>query len=187
MRRRLPTAALLIAALLAAGACGHKEERVLQAETEGVYLTLGELIYQVQISRLLNPQDAEDRAYFVGIDPAERELEGAEQWFAVFMRVQNEDDQPHPAAEEFEIEDTAGNRYEPVEFAEENVFAYRAGPVPGDGGLLPAPSSAAAESTIQGSLVLFKIPAPNLENRPLALKIRAGDVPGQEAEVDLDV
>ena len=37
------------------------------------------------------------------------------------------------------------------------------------GAVLPVADSPAAEGTIQGALVLFKIPATDLENRPLEL------------------
>ena len=38
-----------------------------QAETEGIYLDVGDLKYQVQISRELNPADIEDRDYLKGL------------------------------------------------------------------------------------------------------------------------
>ena len=37
--------------------------------------------------------------------------------------------------------------------------------------VLPLPSSPAAENTIQGSMLLFKIPVANFQNRPLELEI----------------
>ena len=40
----------------------------LHGATEGTYLDLGGLKYQVQISRLLNPSSIEDRAYLVGLN-----------------------------------------------------------------------------------------------------------------------
>jgi hypothetical protein len=49
------------------------------------------------------------------------------------------------------------------------------------------PDSPPSESTIQGSLLLFRIPTRNLENRPLELSIASPDTPGQTATVDLDV
>jgi hypothetical protein len=188
MRSSLRPLVLLAAALalvLALGACGVKEEETTRGETEGTYLDLGELKYQVQISRELNPDDREDEAYLVGVPEEERELAPNETWFAIFMRVQNVTDDPHPAAEEFEIRDTQGEVFEPVELGPENNFAYRPAEVSADQ-TIPLPDTPAAENTIQGSLVLFKIPYANLENRPLELEIRDPAEADRSASVDLD-
>lgn len=84
------TLALLLAGLLAVGliatGCGEEEEE-LDVE-EGVPVELGELRYNVQITRFLNPHDAEDRAYLRG----EREAPANEEYLAVFMTVENEGD-----------------------------------------------------------------------------------------------
>jgi hypothetical protein len=171
-------------AALALGACGNKEEHVLHAATEGIYVDVGGLKYQVQISRVLNANDREDRDYLVDL-PADQQLGLKDNWFAVFMRVENDSDKAAPAADSYDIKDTQGNVYHPVAMGPKNVFAYR--PVvlqPKD--LLPLPSSAAAENTIQGSMLLFKIPVANFQNRPLVLQIPAPD--GDETgTVDLDV
>ena len=63
-----------IALVAALGACGAKEDEITHGETEGAYLDLGELKYQVQISRQLNPADREDEAYLLGLPAEEREL-----------------------------------------------------------------------------------------------------------------
>src|SRR5919205_1484279 len=164
MRRRLPALLLAAFAVLALGACGNKEKAVLFGPTEGAYLDLGPLVYQVQISRLLNPFSAEDRGYLVDVRNAK--LTGQQQWFAVFMRVQNTGDRTAPAASDYKITDTQGTVFRPVQTGPQNVFAYRRRRVPPDG-VLPVTDSPPSESTIQGSLVLFKIPTPNLANRPL--------------------
>ena len=53
------------------------------------YLNVGPLIYQVQLSRELNPYNIEDSAYLQGLTPAQRQLEPGQEWFAVFMQVYN--------------------------------------------------------------------------------------------------
>jgi hypothetical protein len=184
--RQLVLLAAAVALVAALGACGAKEDEITHGETEGAYLDLGELKYQVQISRQLNPADREDEAFLLGVPEEERELAPNETWFAIFMRVQNITDEPHPAAEEFEIRDTQGEVFEPVELGPENVFAYRPAEIPAER-TLPAPDSPPAENTIQGSLVLFKIPFANLENRPLELEIRDPAVPDRTVSVDLDI
>ena len=66
MRRLLVISAALLCALAAAG-CGNKQETVTLGETEGIYLDIDELKYQVQISRYMNPDDVEDQAYLTGL------------------------------------------------------------------------------------------------------------------------
>ena len=184
--RRTVTLLLALAAVTALAGCGNKQDRVLHGGTEGIYLDLGELKYQVQISRLLNPSNPEDSAYLVGLNGAQRDLPAGQEWFAVFMRVQNEDGRPHPAAKDYVITDTQNTKFRPIPLGPDNVFAYRPGNV-GPHSLLPVPDSPAAEGTIQGSLLLFKIPTRNLENRPLVLSIASPDTPGETATVNLDV
>ena len=60
---------LLLLALVAAlfAGCGNKGEEVSEAETEGIYLTVAGLTYQVQMSRFLNPGDVEDAQYLMGL------------------------------------------------------------------------------------------------------------------------
>lgn len=187
MRRPIIVALALLSAL-ALGACGNKHERTLHGHTEGAYLDLGPLKYQVQISRLLNPVDPEDKAYLVGLTGADRQLKSGEEWFAVFMRVQNETGAPQQAGapSDYLITDTQGTKFRPIQIGPDNVFAYRGGTVLPHN-LIPVPDSPPAETTIQGSLLLFKIPFTNLENRPLELSIQATNAPGETATVDLDV
>ena len=78
-------------------ACGnHHDEtaRVQLIEGEGFYLSLGELKYQVQISRQLNPHDVQDRDYLRGVPEAQRTLAADEVWFGVFLQVENESGEP---------------------------------------------------------------------------------------------
>jgi hypothetical protein len=184
MRARLLTLLLVIVAALAVGACGDKEEITLHGDTEGTYIDVGGLKYQVQISRLLNPTDREDVGYLIDL-PAGQTLGATDQWFAVFMRVENDSDKAERAATDYDIRDTQNNVYRPIEMGPKNVFAYRSAVLqPKD--LLPLPSSPAAESTIQGSMLLFKIPVANFQNRPLVLEIHS-PIGGPTGTVDLDV
>ena len=184
--RRLLTSLATLALVLGLAGCGNKEAETLHGTTEGAYLDLGGMKYQVQISRQLNPASIEDRYYLIGLSAADRRLPAGQEWFAVFMRVENDGDKAERAATDYLITDTQGNRYRPLSFAPVNVFAYRGGVLkPTD--ILPAPDSPAGQGSIQGALLLFKIPTRNLENRPLELAIRSNDAPGVTATVDLDV
>jgi|SRR5919198_2511406 hypothetical protein len=184
MRLRLLTPLMALVLALALSACGNKEKEVHFGATEGAYLDLGGLKYQVQISRELNPADPEDHGYLIGAD--QKTVRPDEAWFAVFMRAQNFTGQAHPAAREFELSDTQGNKWLPIPLPPQNVFAYRPVTV-GANAVLPLPDSPAGENTIQGSLVLFKVPFANFANRPLVLKIVDPTDPAHSAEVDLDV
>lgn len=183
MRRLLP-ALLALAALAAAGCGGHTGQRV-SAETEGLYLDVGEMTYQVQISRYMNPADQEDRAYFAGLPEGGEQLPGDEAWFGIFLRVQNEDTQAHRAAGNIVIEDTVGNKYRPVGLGDENLFAYRAEMVLPES-VYPAPDTTAATGPVgNGLLLLFRLKIESLQNRPLIMRISEGA--GQPSEVKLDV
>jgi hypothetical protein len=187
MRRATRLTAILAAlCALAAAGCGNKEETVTQGETEGIYLDVGDLKYQVQISRYLNMADVEDVAYLKGLPVNAEEPTGDETWFGVFLRVQNEGDETVAPAKMFEIHDTQDNVYRPIPLdTNVNVFAYKPDPI-APKSLIPTPDSAAAEGVIQGSLLLFKIKNEALQNRPLEFVIKEGGG-GGEATVDLDV
>ena len=180
--RRSALALLAVAALGASG-CGNKQDITTTAETEGIYLDLGGMKYQIQMSRYLNPSDVEDRSFLAGL-PGGVKPTGDEVWFGVWMRVQNETDKPLPVATEYEIHDTQDSVYRPVPIdAKSNPFAYQAGQI-GPGNVLPLPDSAAGNTAIQGSLLLFKVKVDSLQNRPLELKISQG---GSTATAAIDV
>ena len=184
MKRVLYIAALLCALLFAG--CGNKEEGgVTVADTEGIYLDVDELKYQVQISRYMNPNDVEDRAYLTGLPASTPEPTGDETWFGVFIRVQNTTDKPIAPANDFRIVDTQDKVYRPIPLDTNiNPFAYKPDPI-APKGLIPEADSVASEGTIQGSLLLFKVKTESLQNRPLEFRFKRGS--GTEAVVNLDV
>ncbi len=150
------------------------------------YLNVGPLIYEVQLSRELNPHDTEDASYLSGLTIAQRRLGHGEEWFGVFLQVYNESSAPHPAATSLTIRDTQNNVYTPIVPALTNEFAYR-------GGLLapkariPELNTVAANGPTQGALLLYKIKIVSLDNRPLELKIVDPLDPTQSASAELDV
>lgn len=189
MLRRSLALALAVVASLGASACGEEDTKaqdgqLAAAESEALYVDLGGLKYQVQLSRQLNPEDPTDKAYFQNLAPAESTLERGSVWFGVFLRVENESKKAIPAAEELSVEDTQGNEFEPVE--SENAFAYRPVEVPG-GGYIPNPEALQAQVGTQGALLLFQIPYASLDNRPLELSITDPGDAERRALIDLDV
>ena len=127
MRRRLLTSLVIVAAALGTSACGNKESEILHGATEGSYLDLGGMKYQVQISRQLNPASVEDRYYLIGLSPQDRNLPAGQEWFALFIRVENDGEKAARAATDYTITDTQDNKYRPLRFAPDNVFAFRGG------------------------------------------------------------
>src|SRR6478752_7507259 len=97
--------ALIAVAALAVAGCGNKESITTTAPTEGIYMDLGGMKYQIQMSRYLNPADVEDRSYLAGL-PQGVQTTGNEVWFGIWMRVQNEGDKPLTAASDYTITDT---------------------------------------------------------------------------------
>jgi hypothetical protein len=183
--RRSLLALLALFALLSLAGCGNRKDVVTSAETEGPYLDVGKLQYQVEISRQLNPKDTEDRAYFVGVPDAEK-LKPNETWFAVFIRVKNPTGDFEYPARSFEISDTQGNRYRPVAVGGDNVFAYRPTPI-SPAGVLPASDSAAGQGPIGGAMLLYRLTLDTLANRPLEMKIFSNSGSPPEGKVELDV
>jgi hypothetical protein len=183
--RPIVAALLALAAAAALSACGNRHDVKTHGETEGAYLDVGPLQYQVQMSRQLNPKDTEDKAYFVGVPDPEGQVNPQETWFAVFVKVWNRTERTHRAAPHFEVEDTEGTHYEPIEVEPANVFAYRPGLIP-PSGTLPPRDSIANQSPIGGAMLLYKLPLDALANRPLDLVIRS-EKPEREASVQLDV
>src|SRR3954453_11148404 len=163
--RRSIVALAAVAAALAITACGNKEAETLHGTTEGAYLDLGGMKYQVQISRLLNPASIEDKYYFVGLPATQRQLPAGQEWFAVFVRVENDGEKAARAATDYTITDTQNTKFRPMQFAPENPFAYRGGVLqPTD--VLPAPDSPAGQGSIQGALRRFKSPTRTLVHPP---------------------
>jgi hypothetical protein len=183
-RSRTLLVALLVTSAAALSACGNKEETIKSAKTEGIYVDAGNITYQVQISRQMNPHDVEDRTYLTGIPPQRQGLPREATYFGVFIRATNETDAAAQTAERFEIRDTQEHTFRPIPQARSNPFVYRAANL-GPDKILPDPASVAGSGVIGGSLILFKLPIQSFQNRPLEFVITSPQ--GDRATVDLDV
>lgn len=190
--RKLIALAAVIAAAAALTACGGSDERVTTGTYAGEsgknapYLDVGELKYQVQISRQLNPWNAEDAAYLRGVPIGQQTLLPGEEWFAVFMQVYNRGAVPHPATRLMTISDTQGNVYAPLPLDNTNEFAYRGGVV-GANNRLPEQGTVAGFGPTQGALLLYRIKVVSLDNRPLTLRIVNPLNLRENAQATLDV
>jgi hypothetical protein len=190
--RKSSLATLALLAALALGACGDSHTKVTTGTYAGEsgknapYLNVGPLSYEVQLSRELNPYNAEEATYLQGLSPAERRLAPGEEWFGVFLQVYNNTSHPLPAATSLTITDTQNNSYTPVVPNSTNEFAYRGGLVPAKS-QLPEPASVAASGPTQGTLLLYKIQVVSLDNRPLEFKIVDPTDASESASAELDV
>ncbi|WP_205697420.1 hypothetical protein [Conexibacter sp. SYSU D00693] len=184
---RLAVTAVCALSITGLAACGEEHE-VKKGESEGIYVTVDHLKYQVQISRILNQTDAEDRSYIEALGAtADKDLGPGEEWFGVFLRVENEGDDAQVSSRDIRIEDTTGAEFEPLPLdGDSTPLAYfPANLEPTQE--IPSVGSIAQTTTTAGALLLFKLPRQNLENRPLELIIKGEGAPADEARVDLDV
>jgi hypothetical protein len=171
-------AALALLALVPAtvlSACGAEEE---EEGVEGLPLEVGELEYNVQITRFLNPDDTEDAEYLVGQPPAER----GSSYLGVFMVIKNHSEEALPSASDYTVVDTVGNEFEIAE--SESPYALEVGAeVPAEGEI-PIPNTTAATGPNHGSLLIFPVLDVVSDNRPLKLEIETAEGVG---EVILDI
>jgi uncharacterized protein YndB with AHSA1/START domain len=195
MRSTRNPALLLASALLVAislGACGSSNEKIStgtyagEAGVSAPYLTVGPLVYQVQISRALNPYDEEDSSYLSGLTPAQATLSFGEEWFGVFIQVHNDTSRPHYAASAPTLSDTQGHTYYPVIPLGSNPYIYVGGIVPPNG-QIPGLNTPAAAGPTQGALLLYKVKDYSLQNRPIVIKIVDRTNPLLSASAELDV
>jgi hypothetical protein len=182
---------LLSAALVAVAlsACGKHEAKglVRTAETEGIYLDVSDLKYQIQVSRQLNPYDTQDRPYLAGIPADQVKLAPDQVWFGIFMRVQNETKQALRPADDIEITDSQDEVFKPIELGAENNYAYRSSDaIPGEE-TMPLLDTPGFDTPSRGALILFKVTLTSLNNRPLELKLEGRKVPQQTGLFTIDV
>ena len=178
---RLAVALSLVAAVLAAAlvaGCGSDPEDTTSV-IEGEPMKLGDVVYNVQISRFLNAADPEDSAYLV-----DQPTPASDQnYLAVFMTVENEGDAPATIPTDFKVLDTAGTEYKPI--PSKSLFALPlGGTVPAEQ-TLPNAESTASNGPIQGAMVLFRVSDQAVEDRPLTLEIPSST--GPVGEVTLDI
>jgi len=187
LRFPLPAAFALLAAL-ALAACGGAKQPTTHGEGEGSYIQAGPLVYQVQMSRELNPSNVEDVEYLEGLPASTPRLAGDEEWFGVWLRVQNATDAAHVSASDFKIVDTTGAEYEPIALPATNPFSYQPVSVESadDQPVQPDPESGAGSGPIQGSMLLFKLRTAVYADRPIELEITPPDG-GEPSSVVLDL
>ena len=185
--RPLVLAAIAVLAAVSLTACGNKKNEERFAANEGIYFESGDLKYQVQITRQLNPKQAMDSELMQGIAPAQRLIKPDELWFATFLRVENESGNTQHLASRFVIRDTNGDQFFPVPInPAANSFAFVPGLLAADAAY-PNINSIPGQTDINGKMLLFKIPRAAIALRPLTLTITDPAQPKKSGAVHLDI
>lgn len=158
------------------------------ADSEAFYVRVGQLTYQVEISRVLNPYGTEDRAYLAGLPAGTAPLGANEQWFGVFLWAKNFSHHAHVTTppDQFDIVDTQGATYHPIVLNPSvNPYAWTSQTLQPNA-QEPALDSPAYFGPTQGAELLFRINDSAYSNRPLTLQIHvAGQA--QPSSVSLDL
>jgi hypothetical protein len=170
---------LLLIALTGFAGCGSTIGTT--AEAEGIPIELGDVKFNVQETRFLNPAQPHDRAYLAGQNLS---LPPSKAYLGVFMQIHNSGDKPAtlPANSEMNIVDTTGAAYQSI--PSHTPFAAPLGTVLGPHDDIPAPDTPAASGPTGGALVLWLVDQGVTENRPLKLEIH---YQGETGEITLDI
>ena len=123
--------------------------------------------YNVFMTRQLNTKIPPDKAYFDGPEAAKDET-----LYGVFIQVCNRSKETHQTASDFKVKDNQGNEFEPEALAEDNAFAYQPRELAPDE-CIPEAGSVAELGPTSGSMLLFRLPLQNTENRPSSSRSRA--------------
>jgi hypothetical protein len=172
-------AAILVPAL--ATGCGTEEEK--RSGAEGEFITIGESIdMQVQLTRLLNPEQRPDDAYLRG----QASVPPTEEFLGVFLIIENDGDAAYQPPRDMKVVDTQGNEYLPLDTVQSGFGLDFATPIrPNE--KAPPPNSPASFSPTSGALVLYRVKQESAtDNLPLVLEV---PVEGQEepSRITLDV
>src|SRR5438477_5400198 len=131
------TVALSLIASLVAGGCSSSSDYHRLSVEEGIPVFLGGMEYSVQISRFLNPKDAEDKAYLQGAPPLPRDA----YYLGIFLQVHNHNSTRTGLPTRYDVTDTEHNAYLPVPVHNGYAMPLHGSVAPG--GELPDPESAA--------------------------------------------
>jgi hypothetical protein len=170
---------VLALALVFAAGCGDNEEKTSGAE--GDFVKVGDAVYQVQLSRLLNPEQRPDDDYLRGQPP----LQSKENYLATFLTIENEGDSDYSPPRDMKVVDTQGNEYLPVGTPQSSFGLDFGRPLAPDE-TAPPPDSPAASGPDNGALVLFHVKSESAtDNLPLYLEIPISG--GKASRIRLDI
>jgi hypothetical protein len=172
---------------IAISACGAGEHATYADNLGPGYVQVGQLNYQVQVSRQLNPYDPyEDSWYLKGFSRAELALPKSDTFFGVSLQVFNWTSATATPTTRFFITDTIGERFYPMMNPNPNPYTFVAVSIPA-GGRLPNVNSNAFAGWTQGEFIIFKIPYESLAYRPLVLHIVNPRNTSRQSRIELDL
>jgi hypothetical protein len=167
-----------VLAVAFAGGCGDNKKT---SGAEGEFIDVGDAVYQVQLTRLLNPNQRPDDDYLRGQPP----LAANEDFLGSFLTIENEGDKPYSPPRDMKVVDTQGNQYLPLGTQQSSFGLDFGHPIPA-GEKAPPPDSPAASGPEGGALVLFRVKRESaVDNLPLYLEVPAPG--GKTARIRLDI
>jgi hypothetical protein len=178
MFRRLASIACVLGLAAGLAACGEEEIGFDEPAREGLAIELDGIDYNVFITRQLNPEVAPDEAYVT------EEAAPGELLYGVFIQVCNRSDEARTPVDEFTVRDNQENTFEPEELPEDNQFAYSPRELAPEE-CIPEAGSVAQLGPTAGSMLLFRLPLENTENRPLELEIEGENDETLTFELDI--
>lgn len=182
--RRLWIIVCALGVAIGLAACGQ-ENQPTSLLNNGVYINAGQITYQLQVSRELNPFTVEDRQYLAGLPAGTSEPNANELWYGVFLWAKNQTSHPQQTSDNFTIVDSNGDRFHPVKLDPAvNGYAWTQQTL-SPSGVEPGPDTTASFGPTQGGLLLFKLPTSVYSNRPLTLEIFGPS--GGKGNISLDL
>jgi hypothetical protein len=169
---------VLAVALVGVTGCGNT---LGKEADEGVPIKLGDLEFNVQETRFLNPAQPDDMEYLAG---QKLPTPTGKSYLGVFLTIKNVGDHAVvlPNNAQMTVVDTTGAAYQSIPSSTD--FAAPLGTQLAGGSIIPAPGTAAANGPTQGAIVLFVTDQGISENRPLKLEI---DFQGETGDITLDI
>ncbi|HEY3192120.1 MAG TPA: hypothetical protein VGJ61_04990 [Solirubrobacterales bacterium] len=173
-------ALVFVVSLALVGVAGCGNDLGKEAD-EGVPIELGDLKFNVQETRFLNPSQPDDKDYLQG---QTLPTPAGKSYLGVFLTIHNEGDSPVrlPTNSQISVVDTTGAAYQSIPSS--TAFAAPLGSELAGGADIPAPDTAAANGPTQGAIVLFLVDQGVSENRPLELEI---EHQGETGTITLDI
>lgn len=148
--------------------CGASEEK--RSGAEGEFIRAADALYQVQLTRLLNPKARPDDQLLRGQTPLTRD----EQYLAVFLTIKNDGSKAYSPPRDMRVVDTEGNQYLPLD-ATQSGFGLDFGSQIPPGEQAPPPGSPAAEGPNGAAMLLFRVKTQSAtDNLPLVLEVPRG-------------
>ena len=169
----------LCLAILGVAGCGNND--LGKEADEGVPIKLGNLEFNVQETRFLNPAQPDDKDYLEG---QQLPTPAGKSYLGVFLTIHNggDDAVKLPDVADISVVDTTGADFAAI--PTHTPFGAPLGSELSGHSDIPAPDTAAANGPTQGAIVLFLVDQTVNENRPLKLEI---DYQGESGVITLDI